>query len=287
MSESPPREHHSVLDPEELEFLKSQTRITDEEELKTHVLAMQKKAVEVYPYPCIKRFGFIRLKIVKNKTAYEHVLDLGRNVPGALLLDIGCCFGNDLRKIASDGFPAENLIASDLRQEFWDLGHELFRSTPESFPATFVPGDVFDPDFLQLCTPLTDELPDPAVPDLRSLGNSLNPLRGRISAIHTASLFHLFGQVKQLELASKLTGLLSPRSGSIIFGCHGGQPTKGYTAGSRGKQMFCHSPESWREMWQGVFEQGTVEVQVTLRNVGKVLNPTTDFHMMFWSVKRL
>lgn len=166
------------------------------------------------------------------------------------------------------------------------MGHQLFRSTPESFPVAFIPGDAFDPDFFAVHPPLTEELTS-AAPALSSL-KSLNDLHGRLSAIHSASLFHLFGEVKQLQLARKLAGLLSPRPGSMIFGCHGAQPTKGYTLGSRGNQMFCHSPDSWREMWDGsVFEQGSVEVHAHLKNVGKILNPTTDFHMMFWSVKRL
>ncbi|KAJ7467478.1 hypothetical protein FB451DRAFT_1352474 [Mycena latifolia] len=283
MSESQD-DHHYVLDPAELAFLKAQTGVQDDEELKAHVLALQKKAYEVYPYPCIRRFGFTRLKINKNRAAYEYVLDIGRNIPGALLLDIGCCFGNDLRKIASDGFPAQNMIASDLREDYWALGHELFRSTTTSFPATFIAGDAFDPDFLCLQAPLT-EVPPFAVPNLHSI-TSLNDLRGHLSAIHSASLFHLFSETKQLELARKMAGLLTPRAGSMIFGCHGALPTKGYTLASAGKHMFCHSPESWRDMWDGgVFEAGSVEVQAVLRNVGKVLSPTTDFYMLFWSVK--
>ncbi|KAJ7467480.1 hypothetical protein FB451DRAFT_1092690 [Mycena latifolia] len=279
-------DHHYVLTPAELAFLKTQTGIQDDEELKTHVLALKKKAYEVYPYPCIRLFGFVKLTVNEDRAAYEHILDLGRNIPGALLLDIGCCFGNDLRKIASDGFPAQNMIASDLRQGFWDLGHELFRSTPASFPATFIAGDAFDPEFLSLQPQLAEE-PQSAAPDLRAL-TSLNALHGHLSAIHSASVFHLFSEEKQLELARKMAGLLSPRTGSIIFGSHGALPTKGYNLVADGKQMFCHSPESWREMWDGnVFEAGSVEVQTDLRNAGKALNSTTDFYMMFWSVKRV
>ncbi|KAJ6577227.1 hypothetical protein B0H19DRAFT_1118752 [Mycena capillaripes] len=282
---SEPQDNHSYANAEELAFLTKQTGINDEDALKAHVLAVQKTATEVYDYPCIRRFGFIKIKINKYKTAYQHVLDLGRNVPGALLLDIGCCFGNDLRKIASDGFPAQNMIASDLRQDFWDLGHQLFCSTPESFPVVFLAGDAFNPDFLAL-QPMLEEAPH-SVLDLRSL-TSLNGLHGRLSAIHSASLFHLFSEENQLLLARKLAALLTPRPGSIIFGCHGAQPTKGYVLGSAGKHMFCHSPETWREMWEGeVFERGRVQVNTHMVNAGKILNETTDFYMLFWSVKKL
>jgi len=60
--------------------------------------------------------------------AYKDVLKLGQERKGATLLDVGCCFGNDVRKVAADGFPVEQIIASDLKREFWDLGHVLFRS---------------------------------------------------------------------------------------------------------------------------------------------------------------
>ncbi|KAJ6513409.1 hypothetical protein C8R45DRAFT_813407 [Mycena sanguinolenta] len=276
---------HYQPDPDELAFLKQQTKIQDEEELKAHVFAVQKKAYKVCPYPCIRRFGFVRIKIIKNPAAYNHVLELGRTQPGALFLDVGCCFGTDLRKLASDGFPAQNILACDIRQDFWDLGHELFRSAPDSFPVTFLAGDAFDPDFLTLQPPAT-EAPQSPAPNLHSL-TSLEGLQGHLSAIHSASLFHLFSEINQRQLARKLAGLLSTCPGSIIFGCHGAQPTKGHVLGSRGKYMFCHSPETWRNMWEGIFEQGSVEIATHMKNVGKVLNPTTDFYMLFWVVKRL
>jgi hypothetical protein len=170
--------------------------------------------------------------------------------------------------------------------DYWDLGHQLFRSTPESFPVAFLAGDALDPDFLAL-QPLPSEAPQSAAPDLHSL-TSLNGLNGRLSAIHSASLFHLFSEEKQLLLARKLAALLAPRPGSIIFGCHGAQPTKGYVLATAGRHMFCHSPESWRDIWDGeVFERGSVQVTTHMKNAGKILNPTTDFHMLFWSVKRL
>ncbi|KAF7356402.1 hypothetical protein MVEN_00972800 [Mycena venus] len=276
-----------VLDPAELAFLKTETGIQDDDALKAHVLAIQKKAYEVYPYPCIRLFGFVRLKINQNRAAYEHVLILGRDIPDALLLDIGCCVGNDLRKIASEGFPVQNIVGTDLRQEFWDLGHELFRSTAASFPATFLAGDAFDPEFLSV-PPLSREGMQRAISSNLGTVKSLNDLHGRFSAIHCASLFPHFSEEEQFELAHKLAGLLSPRAGSMIFGSHGAQLTKGYSSAWGEKRIFYHSPESWREMWDGVaFERGSVEVQTELKNLGRVLNSTSDLHVMFWSVRRM
>jgi hypothetical protein len=154
--------------------------------------------------------------------------------------------------------------------EFADLGHRLFRTTPETYPIAFVPGDAFDPKHLEVVPPLTAaNAPTGHSPDLHSL-TSLNPLRGRVSAIHASSFFHLFGEEKQLYLARALAGLLSPEPGSIIFGLHVGLAEKGFTppASGRNYRLFCHSPETWTQMWDGqVFEEGAVVVQTKLVQV--------------------
>ena len=82
----------------------------------------------------------------------------------------------------------------------------------------FVPGDVFDTNYLALAPPAHEE-PSTAAPALSSLA-TLTPLLSRVSAIHASMFFHLFDEEKQRALALRLAGLLSPRPGSIIFGRH-------------------------------------------------------------------
>ncbi|CDO72721.1 hypothetical protein BN946_scf184990.g4 [Trametes cinnabarina] len=102
--------------------------------------------------------------------------------------------------------------------EYWDLGHRLFRSTSESFPAKFVPGDVFDPAHITVTPPFYAP-PVDTLPDLSAL-TSLNPSRGHVSAIHSSAFFHLFDEEKQEHIARAMGGLLSPEPGSIILGTH-------------------------------------------------------------------
>jgi len=222
--------------------------------------------------------------------AYEKVLALGRERDNAILLDLGCCFGNDTRKAVADGFPMKGVVASDIHKEFWDLGHELFNSTSETFPVPFILGDVFDPSILEHNTSLNDP-PKTPMPVLHSL-TSLNPLRGHVSVIHASSFFHLFNEEKQLQLARALAGLLSHEPGSILFGSHVGRPVKGFKQTPNGRVMFCHSPESWKELWVGqVFQQGVVEVEVLLRPIDRtdfsLLAETSDNFILSWSVTRL
>jgi hypothetical protein len=169
------------------------------------------------------------------------------------------------------------------------LGHELFKSSPETFPVPFIAGDIFDPSHLQPA-PIIYEAPISPAPALSSL-TSLTPLRGHVSAIHASAFFHLFDEGKQLQVAEALASLMSPLPGSLIFGMHVALPTKGFRTELFGRRssMFCHSPESWREMWDGpVFKKGTVDVQARLVHVEQELNGSlqhTEF--MVWSVTRI
>lgn len=137
--------------------------------------------------------------------------------------------------------------------------------------------------------------PETPVPSLPTL-TSLNPLRGHVSVIHASAFFHLFSEERQLQLAKSLAGLLSPEPGSFILGVHGGRPEKGeriesIRPNSHGIKMFCHSPESWIELWDGqVFQKGTVKVDARLVPMErKDLNFSAEakFYLLVWSVTRL
>ncbi|KAF8905736.1 hypothetical protein CPB84DRAFT_1835288 [Gymnopilus junonius] len=267
------------LDPDEQEFFKELTGIQDDEILKHHILFIQAKAYDLYGYPCIRRFLFAKLKIARDP-AYKNVIKLLQTHNDPIFLDIGCCFGNDARKLVHDGWPAENVIASDLQAGFWRYGHELFKSTPETFTAAFIPGS------------------------LNTL-TSLTPLRHRISAIHASAFFHLFSEERQLVLAKRLAVLLLPKSGSIIFGQHVVMPVKGIRTESGIPQsdysMFCHSPESWRTLWVeevfGPHQDVRVSMYTEVTEVGG--NAISDsktseneqsgvkFHIMSWSIRVL
>ena len=94
------------LDADELAFFKAQTKIQDDEEVKSHIATVQAKALKVYPYPCIKRMGYVvtadiiclcgimwevkRLRVTR-VPAYQRVLQLVKERQDAIWLDVGCC----------------------------------------------------------------------------------------------------------------------------------------------------------------------------------------------------
>lgn len=166
--------------------------------------------------------------------------------------------------------------------EFWNLGYALFKDSPEKFPVPFIGGDAFDSSHLALVPPFT-EPPSTPVPELSTL-TSLTPLLGHVSACHASSLFHLFDEEDQSNLAHSLAGLLSPEPGSMIFGVHVAKDVRGYRGAiGTSAPKFCHSPESWTELWDGeIFHKGTVEVKTVLMET----NPEGVWRMA-WSVTRL
>ena len=147
----------------------------------------------------------------------------------------------------------------------WNTGHELYRSTPETFPVPFVQGDILDSAYLA-ATPIlpTSSTPPPNPLPILSEVKTLNELHGTISAMFASAFFHLFEFDNQEQVARKLAGLLSPLPGSIIFGSH-------TTTGVKERlelgetRSDCHSQESWKELWEGIFGEAGVKVEVKTR----------------------
>ncbi|KZV86573.1 hypothetical protein EXIGLDRAFT_222229, partial [Exidia glandulosa HHB12029] len=233
----------------ELAFWKDATGIQDETQLKEHILSVQREAYGVFTYPCIRGFSFVRFNLSRHPQ-YRTVLKTGASDHNAILLDVGCFFGTDLRKAIADGYPAQNVIGADLRDDWFTLAKKLF-TAPNLPNVKFLAGDVFNDDFLSL-----------APPGLHNSGG-LNAHKGSIRFVYTCSVFHLFQEETQKEFARRLTRLLDDTPGATIFGSHGGKKVKGFREqGPTKEKMFCHSPESWKEMMAGVFEeQGKAVVQ--------------------------
>ncbi|KAI0752414.1 hypothetical protein C8Q80DRAFT_1334865 [Daedaleopsis nitida] len=232
------------LNDEERAFFKATTKIEDDAELEQHILSIQAAAYEIFPYPCIRIFGFTRIRIAR-QPAYANLLKLGRERKNPIFVDLGCAFGSDVRKAVLDGYPVESCLATDLRGGLYKEGHALFRGTPETFPVPFIEGDVFDPAFLEPREPFTSETaPSDAPPALVGL-TSLNPLRGHVSAVFMGKFLHLFDEAGQARIARAVAGLLSPLPGSMLFGVQGALEEMGQFCPQRTDfTMFCHSPES-------------------------------------------
>ncbi|KAI7785300.1 methyltransferase domain-containing protein [Diaporthe eres] len=220
------------IEPAARALLEEYSHITPEE-VDQYVIAMRDKAWDIFPYPCIGQFRFLNLSLSK-KPSYERILERLRG--GATYLDIGCCIGQDIRKLVHDGAPGGNLHGAELQGGFIGLGYDFFRDR-DTLGATLVQADVFD---------LGD-------------GSSLSGMVGKADILHLGMVLHLFGWDKQRELLENCVKLLRPASpGPLILGQAVGDVEGGVRPGGH---IFCHNVETFNKMWSEISERSGLKFE--------------------------
>jgi SAM-dependent methyltransferase len=146
---------------------------------------------------------------------------------GAKYLDIGCCLGQDIRKLVMDGAPPENLYGAELHAPFIDVSYELFRD--HGLAATFMEADALN----------------------ISEDNPLYKLKGKVDFVHLGMVLHVFGRQNQRALLENCVSLLRPERGSMILGTAVGD-LEGHQAAPG---HFLHSDETFKAMIKDISEQ--------------------------------
>ncbi|KAL7628304.1 hypothetical protein AAE478_002504 [Parahypoxylon ruwenzoriense] len=231
-----------------------------------HVLRLRDEAYARFPYPCIGAFRFLEFDLAAHFGYEAHVLAPLRredaDAPEPLFLDVGTCFGQDVRRLAFDGVPARRLWASDIEAELVDLGFRMFNDADRLPRSHFLcPGNL-----------LVD-----------SPGDKLRELDGRVTILHLTAVFHLFSLEDQkvaadrcLRLLRKDTGgpvlLLGGQVGSLVAGSFVSQNISGvYT------HKYWHNEQSWRDLWQEVVQREEWKDKVKKVEVeSKLLKRTTQ-----------
>jgi len=165
-------------------------------------------------------------------------LSLLKSDPSARLLDVGCCFGQDIRKLIADGVSPSQVSGLDLVPKFHDLGKELFRD-----------GDKLDFEFHAL-----DVFDDSA---------DWKPLEQRFDVLHLTSFLHIWDWDRQKQAAERLVRLVKPKSGSLLVGSSLGTTVCGDFPNLEGTGVnFRQSNESFRRFWEEVGEKTGTKWQV-------------------------
>ena len=204
------------------------------------------KAWKLFQYPCIGKYTFLDFSIGQAEE-YNEVLE--RIKSGHKLLDLGCCFGQDVRKIVYDGAPAEKITATELERGFIEMGYELFRDKG-SLTTKFIAGDFF--------ATRESELPS-----------------GTFDIVHAASFYHLFNWDEQVEVLAKTVRLLKQAPGSMIFGRQYGveQARELKHAATRSGSVWQHNLASFEEMVQEVMNRTSTRLQCRVSAV-----PSPDWY---------
>jgi len=201
-------------------------------------MEVRDRAFDIFPYPCIGLFRFLDLSI-RQSPEYPEVLQ--RIKDGQKYLDIGCCFGQDIRKLVFDGAPSENTYGADLQMDFMELGYDLFLDK-STLKTKFIASDIFDPDS-----------------DLKQLNNS-------IDVVNAASFFHLFDWEQQVWCAKRIAEILKKEPGVLVIGRQMGSEIAGsYASGADKKNRYWHNEESFKRMWKQVGEETESKWEVDVR----------------------
>ena len=147
------------------------------------------------------------------------------------LVDLGACFGQDMRQLALDGVDLSNSLGVDKELSFLTLGHELFRDTHSD--VRFEVANVLDPG-------------DP----------TLLALQRRVDIVHASNFLHAFDWNRQFTVVRQIARLTrTPSEGSkpLVVGCTMGSTTPREVAiVSREQTSFCHDANSFERLWAEV-----------------------------------
>ena len=200
-------------------------------------IKQREKAWEIFPYPCIGQFQFID-PCLPRSPLYPTILS--RLQDGASLLDLGCCFAQDIRKLVQDGAPDSNLYGIEIVAEFISLGYDLFLDKGR-LGAHFAQGDVFEEK------------------------GALVDLQGKMDIIHVGLFLHLFDLERQIEACKVLVRTLKPVKGVLIVGQQVGAAEPFNLPLGNGRKMYKHNEESFAKMWKEVGDITGTEWKVNVR----------------------
>ncbi|KAK3325921.1 hypothetical protein B0H66DRAFT_616655 [Apodospora peruviana] len=222
------------------------------EDVEKELLALRAGAWETFPFPCIGNFDFLGLALSLRNLLYPRLLS--RLQPGgARFLDVGCCLGQDIRKLVFDGAPAENLVGLELRQGYINLGYDLFRDRSK-LGAKMLQGDF-----------VNDSLDD-------------KEIWGRFDIVNFSMVLHVFSWEDQVRLLERGIKALKPNtSGTSIIGLACGSLDGKIE--DWGGQVPAHNEESFVRLVKEVEERtGTRwEVDVELDTFFDVGDPKHAF----------
>ncbi|KAI2624939.1 hypothetical protein GGR54DRAFT_654634 [Hypoxylon sp. NC1633] len=236
-------------------LLENYSKVPSSEVVK-HVNNIRARGFAANPYPCIGLYRFTTLTL-QTHPLYPNIIQRLQE-PGAAYLDIGCCFGQDLRQLVQDGVPSSHLTGLDISSALLELGYDFFqdRATLES---RFVVADVF------------------AGAAQGAVWTDLEQRGGGVDVVHCSAFFHLFPLPQQIAAATQIVRLV--RKGGVLVGRQMGSLTPGDVAAIRAESYsYRHDVATLDAMWREVGEAtGTRwKVEGTLDMFGIIANSPVE-----------
>ena len=148
-------------------------------------------------------------------------------------MDAGCCFGQVARYlIAQQGISPSQVYGFDVKGDFMQLGHELFRDE-DRLRDNFIEADVLQ--------------------DNGTEQDTLKRFDGGMDVVYCGLFLHCFDWNDMLQAARRLVKLTRPTKGSIIAGKSlGSHRADHYQAPILKGVAYRHNEESMRRFWKQV-----------------------------------
>ena len=223
------------------------------EDIKTKILGIQKRALEIYPFSYIKRFDFLTPRATLHPN-YQKIIE---NHKDKKILDIGCGLGTDVRQFIFDGIRKDKITGLELNKEFITLGFELFEDKT-NLSNNFIIGNILDEK----------------IPKLHE--------RGPFDIIFTGSVIHLLRR-KQIEKFLKIVYNMLPESG-IFFGRTSTLQKPAKLKKSQSHIRYLHSPDTLKSTFEKLHFKNT-QINISARFIDTLTNQSEGYVVSFTGSK--
>jgi len=190
----------------------------------------------VNPFPCVGEFGFLELNLSRSPSYAKAVARL-KSDSSLLHLDVGCCVGQDIRRLVVDGVPSSQIIGLELEQGFIDIGYSLFKDRGR-----------LETKFL--CADILNDI------------HTLSEFKGKVTSIHLGHVIHVFNRKEQKIVLGNLLGLLVNDGTGMLFGSLVGHDDGLTQPAMKGKMTLLHNLQTWKRMWKEVEEETGCKVKM-------------------------
>lgn len=163
---------------------------------------------------------------LSRQASYPRILSLLKS-GNERLLDVGCCFAQDLRKLAHDGAPSEALFGLEIQKEFISLGYEFFNDR-DTFKGTFINADLLDRE-----------------------NEEVKEVQGTFGIVQLGMVLHIWDLEGQTRACERVVELLKPEKGVLVVGQSVGNVV-GKESPARGRMIYKHDVKSFTRMWEEV-----------------------------------
>ena len=193
----------------------------------------------LHTYRCVESMAFLIPK-VQMFEGYDRLLGLYRDKQVVKVADIGCCFGQDVRRLLVDGIPPSMIWAIDVVDGYWSAGLELYQDIG---PDKSEKADVHRIDLVHtlFCDLTATDIPSEV---------SSTVLTRDFDCLILKNVFHVLSLEQGDRLMARMAQML--HAGGFIMGiCVGAREAKNWALTPDGTQLrYLHSISTLSELFR-------------------------------------